>query len=1101
MPVDLTPIEIPTLSQPERHYGSGPGFDAWDLWDVPKSAAMWGLRQLDRPAGGVRTLLTTGDLGAAANAVIDPETAASASDVRKKYLWGDTADHSQPFFNHSYNPLDWNYSQLGDVVGDLAVGAATDPLMYLHPGLTGAGRNVRLAGQEATLAGKEGAAQFIARTGKQAFNPRTLGLEDTLAGRLRAGEVGVQAKIPGFNAVPLPFVGEVAAPLVDAVSWPMRRVAATFGQTELGRTAGAAAARVRDYVTNPALRSGQGLIERNAQNLGHYEAQMLMPAIAKAQDRLIQSGIPHDQWKLVSDFIETIDPDMAFNPKNVGASLRPSGNRLRGIADNVVNQVQMWAPEQRAAFYATVQDLHDVGIQALKRSDDFGVGARLGDAIRKQFAEVDQQIAGLSAKGEEIPAALLANRAELEKKVQEIPNFFPGIADPEAVRDWFVSRGGSPTYSRGLGKQRSFIFPEGHALEGVPMTTREAEDLIKAQGGTAATAYMDPRGTIGYATALKNFFKKDGAALSLKEAEKASAFFTRDPAEAYGRYLTRSFSRAISRAELDRGISATFKAIPESAWMDAVKAAREGESFEAVAKTFKDATGNELESLINPRLLDTMKPEAALQHAAGPHGWYKPAAHVGREEGAFFLPTDVARRYDNYLSWANKRMPDLLRSVSPALKLWKAAQTWVWPDYHARNLVSDLTRMVQEGTWDAETVGDFGKLLGGLETTANKGFGDFSQFAKMNFHVGGGVQMTGDEVLKRAARDGLINTGGQAQLLFDAADGAANKLMIGQGVTDKVKRGLAFREDAERVAALLARLRSGDSWLEAGLRSEEALYNFARVSPAVTHLRQTGIAPFLGWWAKNIPAQVHWAFNNPGQFGALLRGAEMLNGGEISPELFPKYMRDQHNVIVDVRKGEDGKQKFYAISDSGILPFADLTEMLSRTPKETVFRQLGPLAKEAGEWLFGEEESTPSVSGGTGPLGKLGVVAGRAKRALTGEPDAQGRPAWTVPEVIGSAFSPVSIKEFDAQDRLKKATNEIKRTVSEAQKELKQAQVAFNNAMQYPQNREDPAYTAQLQERIKAAQGYLAQAQERERREMGEIEKTQGVIQRMNLVK
>ncbi len=735
------------------------------------------------------------------------------------------------------------------------------------------------------------------------------------------------------------------------------------------------------------------------------------------------------------------------------------------------------------------------------------------DSMRKKFADVDPggelyQTRPIDPDLQELIERRDEQRAAvktLEGKVGAIPNYFPGVVDAEVVADYVkAKKGGGPASAstNALTKSRSFVFGEG-PLEGVPMTTTEATREVLKGGGTRATDYTDPRGTVNFKQVFKAIAAdaKDGldvirgktTAAGLAElkaaAEDSSAFFTTNPVDAYTKYFSRPYASAIRSTLLERDMAATFNAIPVDVWEKLRTAAREGTPFDEIEANISRIAGKpkaeitpngmKLEDLIPEKLKQGRSLREALIEADGPFGWRKLDDFNG---GAHYVPADVARRYENYVKYSTSKLGEALKFMAPALRVWKASQTGIWPDFHIRNQLGDSLRMVQGDLLDARSVGDYTKLLRPKNGagTLMEGFGDFSQWKDVMFDLGeGGTKqfgsryVGGDRFLKAVADHGGINTGQMQQLLLDGAENAAKNIQPGAWST--LKRSLAYREDVNRIAGFATRLRAGDSLLEAGLRVEDALFNFSRSSPAANMLRRTGIAPFIGWFAKNIPYQIEWAFHNPGQFAAALRLADMVQGEGIPDALLPKYARDKYNVILRQENDARGKPRWVYVTNQGMIPLTDLTDLVRGGVKDEVLKQLGPLPKTMTGWLYGDEDRSQLDQMSQNLLGKPARVVSSALN--NGSVNPYTGEVVEAEDTLLGVISPLKVRTLDIAGGIRRAQGAAERDLSKAKGELHRLLANRNSAQLLPQVREDPASLNWINAEIEKAQAKVKEMQ------------------------
>lgn len=291
------------------------------------------------------------------------------------------------------------------------------------------------------------------------------------------------------------------------------------------------------------------------------------------------------------------------------------------------------------------------------------------------------------------------------------------------------------------------------------------------------------------------------------------------------------------------------------------------------------------------------------------------------------------------------------------LTAWKKLQTYAGAQfiaYNIRNQTGDLMRMMMADGVDANPIrglSEWKRLYNDMlhyERT-----GDVRALTG-SYDLGNGVNLTGDELGNHLAEGGVLNRG---QILGDVRATEAQPLrgVPGAGLADTLREQWqrqaldrqAARENANRAYMFVQRLRRGDTPFEAAFRTSEALFDYSRLSPGANMLRQTGIAPFIAWQSKNIPFVFNWAFENPGYFMAVLRGMDIVENGGLPESQLPEYMRDKHNIVIQRRRNEKGQMEAVVVTNSGIMPLTDLSELYTSIRRNGGFnyfqQQAGPI--------------------------------------------------------------------------------------------------------------------------------------------------------------
>ena len=594
------------------------------------------------------------------------------------------------------------------------------------------------------------------------------------------------------------------------------------------------------------------------------------------------------------------------------------------------------------------------------------VGATAQAARRAEFEEAVWQL----REAEE-------QAAKLNHLVRQIPAYFPAVLKKELLEKPVLGHTATATTGGGINYERSFRHGSaqgrkylsikiGEKEYGVPMTSFEEEAQIMAGTGTKATDHMTPKENLGVIDTLKHMFKSKEA---LEAARKDATLIT-DPIDGIGHYLAKSFAAPINRHGFEEALKSSFGSIPTATWDDMVKLAGGGETnLAGLQAFFKERTGIELEKVLEANTFKRLQAGADLRTVFGPQGGPKGMAAITLSGESYFVPRNIADRYARQIHYSTTALPETVQSIvaaiQPYTRFWKQGQTVLWPAFHIRNLVSDLFRMMQEGALDTQTPGDMLKLTQGMYVASRgtkRGFSDPRNFAHLEFDAGesgvkefGARQVKGDRLVQHVLDENLLGSGQLQQSFYDAADKTLTRGFFEKhGLPDlqkipdffeNLKVGVSGREDIERIAAVLARMRAGDSFIGATLQAEKALFNYAHVSPAADFLRRTGVAPFISWMAKNIPAQVEYAVLHPGQFAAMLRGVEMLQDHTVPENMLPQYLKDNFNLVFQQGKDPRGKPRWEYATASGIIPITDLLDLAKSDAKDLILRQLGPAYK------------------------------------------------------------------------------------------------------------------------------------------------------------
>lgn len=667
--------------------------------------------------------------------------------------------------------------------------------------------------------------------------------------------------------------------------------------------------------------------------------------------------------------------------------------------------------------------------------------------------------------------------AQATRTAEAVPSYSPGIVAKEARPFLEPKRVGSSSARPAGQGEKSYIHGKkigDPSLEGAPMTNRQIREH-EARVGSRATGYEVP--------SVRQLMSKEG----FLKAKKQIPLLTDNPIEAATEYFKNKYARTITTSQMNKSVTNAFKTIDDAAWQQVAELAHGGASFDDVNATLKKLTGYDAKDLMSKETLDRLATgertvDDIFSAAGGPGegAWAKIDDFNGQGKSVF-VPKPVKQRYETWRTASTQRLGETISRMLPPytafMNIWKKGQV-LWPNSQIRNQIGDMFRMIQTGAIDFETANDMAKLWGPLKDGALNGAmsqRNFGLWRDTMFTVGNGAQINGEELMRLAEKHGVFDTGREAEILMEGATkqaktdlGKRAEKMVG-GTWDKVKNAYVHRENTNRVAAFAASLRQGLDPFEAALKVEETLFNQARISPAADFLRKTGIAPFISWQAKNLPAQIEYAITHPGHFAAMLRGFEMLQGQEMPEDLLPKYLKDKYNIVLMQQKGDDGKMQWVYTTNSGIIPMTDLAEIMRSPPNQygagAVKEWLGPFAKTAMEWATGEYAEDEGKTLGQAAVenlgGRLYSVPKKLINAGQVDPYTGLKTPGTVVEAM-QLLSPSRIKSLDVEARIERADKAALSDLNRAKGKMRQMMERSNQAALMYEN--DPGSLQSIQQ-------------------------------------
>lgn len=635
----------------------------------------------------------------------------------------------------------------------------------------------------------------------------------------------------------------------------------------------------------------------------------------------------------------------------------------------------------------------------------------------------------------------------LEQLKRESPSYAPHVINSKLDVVRSPGNTGPDQLTRGVkSKERKLGFKNPDGEMEVPYTREEAEAYYKKMGGSKATMGEVQKEDARIGAAFKAITTKNGLK-ELKDNLKDLSLFEENPVLAYAKRIE-SFGKQMSNAMMQRNLTNTFRAVPHSAWQEAVEAANKGVDEKEIRNTFEHATGQKLSDFVpdNVPLLDRLKSGIT----PGPTGYH--LVENQAEEYAVWLPAGIADRYRRYLE-TQKKGPEVLGAIGGILqtftKYWKMGQTMFFPDFHIRNTIGDTWRMAQEDAIDGGTMRDIGGMTDALIRAGKRGIAGVDPNAMIDLGESGVVPL--QSFLKQVEGEGLWNTGQLSEQMTKKIDDIIARQQ-GKKVTDMPARWLsqannvlAQRENVMKAAAVATRMRKGDTLLEATLRAEEALFNYSSVSPAVDWLRKTGAAPFLAWTAKNVPAQLEWAIRNPGKLAALTRAyATTTEEGGLSEAALPEYMQDKHNLVMSKSKDAKGNTVWNVATTEGLIPVDDILS-LTANPAKSFKGMIGPLLKAANE-----------ITSGPDKPGREGTVFSDTADALAGKPlrtlknfrdigaiDPRTGESTGLGATMTSFINPMKVKAIKVEEALKKSEQQSKSRLGQFRNKLRDATVAL----------------------------------------------------------
>lgn len=272
-----------------------------------------------------------------------------------------------------------------------------------------------------------------------------------------------------------------------------------------------------------------------------------------------------------------------------------------------------------------------------------------------------------------------------------------------------------------------------------------------------------------------------------------------------------------------------------------------------------------------------------------PDNWQRVPSQFVDED--VVVPKDVAQTLRNVIA-ARLALPGNKASQ----KAQQANQAWKeWTLFTAghdiRNQIGDSALQFQR---TMNPVAPLMALTFGAKTLTGKG------------KVGGKSDLTSAQAKRLAETGGMRDTGllGGDVLSDVASVEAQGSAAIKAGglrrpmrkVHSGVRTFRTNREGVNKAGIFTRELRRGEGAVHASRVAKDTVYDYADVGKAVNWARRSPIgAPFATWTAKNLPAQIRMAAQQPGQLSAIVTGIESLRQqtGGFPRFLMPDWFRDR----------------------------------------------------------------------------------------------------------------------------------------------------------------------------------------------------------------
>ena len=325
------------------------------------------------------------------------------------------------------------------------------------------------------------------------------------------------------------------------------------------------------------------------------------------------------------------------------------------------------------------------------------------------------------------------------------------------------------------------------------------------------------------------------------------------------------------------------------------------------------------------------------------------------------LPPDVARD----LKAVHSAIGDSMRNpVAPLRFMRSLSGTWkrlalATPGFHARNQLDDGLRAWWAGARNPQSWGQSARILRGTQGTVRIG----------------GKTMRGDELLDLARAHGVIDVGFVAQeaassesrglarsgVMRHGAGRYGNALKLSEDVG-------GFREDWNRLALFLERLKAGDNAVQAAEVTRKFLFDYGDIGAFVNTARRYW-TPFITYATKAIPAVAGEFARHPGRMShiyAAQRGAWQEAGmpdmSELAPEdrlalPLPPQLSELLSKVTGAQPDAEGNYPTLLLNPNRVMSYATLNDLANvrgwRGVEQQVSGYLSPFVKAPMEFIPG----------------------------------------------------------------------------------------------------------------------------------------------------
>lgn len=322
-------------------------------------------------------------------------------------------------------------------------------------------------------------------------------------------------------------------------------------------------------------------------------------------------------------------------------------------------------------------------------------------------------------------------------------------------------------------------------------------------------------------------------------------------------------------------------------------------------------------------------------------GFYPEVTEVGKKiigvtkrGGNFQVPIEIGDELSKYFNTfiSDDATNVLLKGIDKALGIWKGSVTSIFPAFHVRNFIGNLTNM-----W-----------LGGFDL---KKVDKFADALKLQRGLVDDITVNGTKVTKELLEDlGVTGRGWFGKDIPKVIQETLGTQTMAQKlnplrVFEKGRNIGSFVEDNSRIAFFLERLETGQTIPQAVGQVKKYLFDYGALTPFEKNVMKRAF-PFYAWVRNNVPLQIENLISKPQKLVPFVKLSNLASMTKEEKEVIPDYIKEGINIPI----GKTKEGELDILSSMG-LPFEDLGRLwrgdLRRTGEREILSQTGPWANIA----------------------------------------------------------------------------------------------------------------------------------------------------------